>query len=98
MSAGRRRAGGLEFGASSNWRVRTGTAAAQIVGLQENGLELGLRMGPSGRRDGTVAIALAATRVTDFRLPIRGGQRIVALVNSFPQAAGMGRRDGNRER
>ena len=57
-----------------------------------------MRVGPSGRRDGTVAITAAATGVLDYRLLTLRSQRIVAVVNSFPEAAGMGRRGGNRER
>ncbi|MGA2922947.1 MAG: hypothetical protein ABSE28_17710 [Candidatus Sulfotelmatobacter sp.] len=55
-------------------------------------------MSPSSRRDGTVAITAAATGVADLGLPTLGGQQIVAVVNSFPEAAGMGLRGGNRER
>ncbi|MFZ0771478.1 MAG: hypothetical protein WCA49_13500 [Candidatus Sulfotelmatobacter sp.] len=64
-SAGGRGAGGWETGGGSVREVWLDSGYARMVGLQAEGREFRLRVGPLGGGDSAATVTLAATGVLD---------------------------------
>ncbi len=57
-----------------------------------------MRVRPSHRGYGAAAVVVTTTRIVDDTSGGIGDRRIVAVMNRLPEAAGMRRRSGGRQR
>jgi hypothetical protein len=87
----------LEFGSGVGRGIGLGCGQARSNRWQEEGCQLRLRVCPLSGGDGAAAIMVAATGVADYKRFGFRGQRILAVMNSFAEAAGT-RRSRRRQR